>query len=125
MKLKRSLLAGAALLFFAPVAEAQNFNQLIAFGDSTTDTGWFAHASTGIPALDALVQNSLAAGGNAHFTGPGLGNAQILGGFFGLSANPANTPGGTNYAIGGALDDAAFAGPGVENLFTIFLGHRT
>jgi len=122
MKLKSSLLAGAALLFFAPIAEAQNFNQLIAFGDSTTDTGRFAHASTGVPPIDALVQNSLAAGGNAHFTGPGLGNAQILGGFFGLSANPANTPGGTNYAIGGALDDAAFAGPGVENLYTILSG---
>jgi outer membrane lipase/esterase len=29
---------------------------------------------------------------------------QIHGGFFGLSANSANTPGGTNYAIGGAVD---------------------
>jgi outer membrane lipase/esterase len=60
--------------------------------------------------------------GNAHFTGPGPGNAQILAGFFGLSANAANTPGGTNYAIGGALSDSALAplvGPGFENLFTI------
>ena len=122
MKAPRSIfLAAAALLLSNPLAEAQNFNQFIAFGDSTTDTGWFAHASTGFPPLDALVANALAQGGNAHFTGPGLGNAQILAGFFGLSANPANTPGGTNYAIGGAFDDAAL-GPGNENLFDILSG---
>ena len=50
-----------------------------------------------------------------------VGNAQILAGFFGLSANPANTPGGTNYAIGSAFDDAAL-GPGNENLFDILSG---
>ena len=64
-----------------------------------------------------LVANAKAQGGNVHFTGPGPGNAQILASFFGLSANPANTPGGTNYAIGGALNDAAL-GPVFENLFT-------
>jgi outer membrane lipase/esterase len=46
----------------------------------------------------------LAAGGNAHPTGPGLGNAQILAGFFGLSANSASQPGGTNFAIGNSVD---------------------
>ena len=117
MKPRSIFLAAVALSLFNPLAEAQNFNQFVAFGDSTTDTGWFAHASTGFPPLDALVANALAQGGNAHFTGPGLGNAQILAGFFGLSANPANTSGGTNYAIGGAFDDAAL-GPGFENLFT-------
>ena len=60
----------------------------------------------------------MANGGNAHLTGPGPGNAQILGGFFGLPANPANTPGGTNYAIGGAFNFLAPAGyPGTGNLF--------
>jgi len=109
--------------FHVRCREAQSFNQFVAFGDSTTDTGWFAHASTGIPAADALVASSLAHGGNAHFTGPGLGNAQILAGFFGLSANAANTPGGTNYAIGGALNDSGVAAvsgrAGFENLFAI------
>src|SRR5262245_26849427 len=119
----RSVLLAAASLLFVTQAEAQSFNQFVAFGDSTTDTGWFAHASTGIPAVDALVASSLAQGGNAHFTGPGPGNAQILAGFFGLSANGANTPGGTNSAIGGALNDSGLAsivGPGFENLFTLF-----
>jgi len=86
-------------------AAAQNYNQFIAFGDSTTDTGWFANGKLSpIPnVFDAGVAIAIANGGNAHFTGPGPGNAQILAGFFGLSANAANTIGGTNYAIGGAF----------------------
>jgi outer membrane lipase/esterase len=69
---------------------------------------------------DRWIMNSLALGGSAHFTGPGPGNAQILGSFFGLSANPVNQPPGggvgTNYAIGGAFNDATL-GKGIENLF--------
>jgi len=117
VRLYRVVLASAALLGFALPVHAQGFNQFFAFGDSTTDTGWFAHASTGVASIDALVKNALAAGGNAHFTGPGPGNAQILAGFFGLSANAANTRAGTNYAIGGAFDDSVL-GPGFQNLFT-------
>ena len=107
MKLKDAFWAVVALSTLTSLAggvRAQTFNQLIALGDSTTDTGWFAHASTGAPVFDFLIANALANGGNAHFTGPGPGNAQILGGFFGLPAYPANTPAGTNYAIGGAFD---------------------
>ena len=112
------VVALSSLTGLAEGARAQNFNQLIAFGDSSTDTGWFAHASTGIPGVDFFIANSLANGGNAHFTGPGPGNAQILGGFFGLPANPANVPAGTNYAIGGAVNFLVPAGyPGTGNLF--------
>ena len=125
MGFKSAALAGVALLSIAQYAQAQNFNQMIAFGDSTTDTGWFARAPTGssFAALifDGFIRNSLAAGGNAHFTGPGPGNAQILGSFFGLAANPANSPGGTNYAIGGAFDGATL-GPGFQNLFSTTYG---
>jgi len=113
---KRAALAGAALLSIAQYAHAQNFNQMIAFGDSTTDTGWFARAPTGsgfaAAIFNGFIKNSLAVGGNAHFTGPGAGNAQILGSFFGLPAIPANA-GGTNYAIGGAFDGATL-GPGFQ-----------
>ncbi len=95
-------------------AVAQNYNQLIAFGDSTTDSGWFANAKLEptIPGnlFDKAVANAVAAGGNAHWTGPGPNNSQILAGFFGLTANSANTPGGTNYAIGGALDSVGPSG---------------
>lgn len=108
MALGKALLAAAAFVCLTQIAEAQSYNQLIAFGDSTTDTGWFANAKLSPVAnlFDFAVASSVAAGGNAHFTGPGPGNAQILAGFFGLSANAANTPGGTNYAIGGAFDSA-------------------
>jgi outer membrane lipase/esterase len=114
------LWVGVLLLRSTQLAEAQKFNQLIGFGDSTTDTGWFAHASTGSAAFDTATASAIAAGGNAHFTCPGTNYSQILGGFFGLSANPANTPGGTNFAIGGAVDFLVPPGfPGTEtgNLF--------
>ena len=44
MKPTKALLAGTALLCLTTIAKAQNYNQLLAFGDSTTDTGWFANA---------------------------------------------------------------------------------
>jgi len=116
-------LLGALLATFAKPAIAQNFNQLIGFGDSVTDTGWFTGVtsgphSTGIPIYDTSFEAALTAGGNAHFTGPGPGNAQILASFFGLSANSASTPGGTNYAIGGAVDYLVPPGyPSAGNLF--------
>jgi outer membrane lipase/esterase len=107
--LKKGLLASAALLCFTHIAWSQNFNQFLAFGDSTIDSGWFANARLAptANASDSANAAAVAAGGNARFTGPGLGNAQILAGFFGLTANAANTPGGTNYAIGGAFNQAA------------------
>jgi outer membrane lipase/esterase len=123
MKLKIAFLAGAAVLCLAQFAEAQNFNSTIVFGDSSLDSGWFTGAtsgphSTGIPTYDASIAAALAAGGNGHFTGPGLNNSQIVAGFFGLSANSAGTPGGTNYAIGGAVDYLVPPGyPVTGNLF--------
>jgi outer membrane lipase/esterase len=107
--LKQACFAVAALFCLTPWASAQNFNQVIGFGDSTVDTGWYTGAtsgphSTGIASLDASIAASLAAGGNAHPTGPGLGNAQLLAAFFGLTVNSASQPGGTNYAVGNAVD---------------------
>jgi len=125
MMLKKVALAGASFLCLAHHAQAQDFNQLIAFGDSTTDTGWFANASIGLPGnpvasvIDQWYKNAVANGGEVHFTGPGPGNAQILGSFFNLPANPANTPGGTNFATGGALNGDTL-GPGLGNQFSYF-----
>ncbi len=109
-------------LYIASLASgafAQNYNQFIAFGDSTIDSGWFANAKlaptiSGNP-FDTAVANAVAAGGNAHFTGPGPNNTQILAGYFGLTANPANTLGGTNYAIGGSFDSG---GPLLASAYT-------
>ncbi|MGO8954154.1 MAG: SGNH/GDSL hydrolase family protein, partial [Rhodomicrobium sp.] len=106
----RRLLVLATLCLPALVSDAlaQTYNQFIAFGDSTIDSGWFANAKlaptvSGNP-FDTAVANAVAVGGNAHFTGPGPNNTQILAGYFGLTANSANTLGGTNYAIGGSFD---------------------
>jgi outer membrane lipase/esterase len=109
MRIKQACFAVAALLYLTQLAEAQNFNQLIGFGDSATDTGWFTGAtsgphSTGFAPFDASIAAALAAGGNGHWTGPGQGNAQILAGYFGLSANAVGTPGGTNFAVGNGVD---------------------
>jgi len=122
MKLKQALLACAALLSSAQLAAAQNFNQTIVFGDSTEDTGFFALTHSGNPILDAVIASAVAAGGNAHFTGPGPDYTQILAGIFRTTANTNKAPGGTNFAIGGALDDGALnaiLGPGHENLGTL------
>jgi outer membrane lipase/esterase len=110
MHLKQISFAVAALFCSTKLAEAQSFNQLIGFGDSTVDSGWYTGASggphaTGVSSTDAQIAASLASGGNAHPTGPGPNNAQLLAGFFGLSANSAWMPGGTNYAIGNSVDD--------------------
>ncbi len=107
----RSLFTAVVLwmAFSASIAFAQNYNQFIAFGDSTTDSGWLANPAYklgGPTAFDSNTAAAVAAGGNAHWTGPGPNNSQILAGFFGLTANPANTPGGTNYAIGGSFDNS-------------------
>jgi outer membrane lipase/esterase len=95
--------AVAAACLSAPVF-AQNYNQTVVFGDSTVDGGWFKKASTGSGAFDSYIGAAVAAGGNAQWTGPGAGVAQLLADRFGLSVAPANTSGGTNYAIGGAVD---------------------
>ena len=106
----RSLLTGVVLWIAssASIALAQNYNQFVAFGDSTTDSGWLANPAykLGVSGFDNATAAAVAAGGNAHWTGPGPNNSQILAGFFGLTANPANTPGGTNYAIGGSFDSS-------------------
>jgi hypothetical protein len=109
MRMKQACFAVAVLLGLTQLAQAQNFNQLVGFGDSATDTGWFTGAtsgphSTGFAPFDLSIAAALADGGNGHWTGPGLGNAQILAAHFGLSANAVGTLGGTNFAIGNDVD---------------------
>jgi outer membrane lipase/esterase len=101
---------------------AATFDNLFVFGDSTVDSGWWSGAlaspaqcggvtapcETGSSAKDALISNAIAAGGSPPANGAPVGagnmnNVQILASYFGLTANPANQPGGTNYAISGSL----------------------
>jgi outer membrane lipase/esterase len=97
--------AAAALLLacLALPARAQ-FNQFIGFGDSTIDSGWYRNTTTGDPGRDAAIAAAVAHGGHGAAVGVGLMASELLAAYFGLPALPANQPGGTNFATGGARD---------------------
>jgi outer membrane lipase/esterase len=105
-------LIGIALACLADGARAQNFNQFIAFGDSTIDSGWWqawlaGGGSAGSSRETTLISNAIANGTNGAPVGAGnLNNSQILASLFGLTAIPADQPNGTNYAVSGAFDAA-------------------
>jgi outer membrane lipase/esterase len=109
---RSALLIAAAVALFAPPAAAQ-FDQFYAFGDSSIDTGWFRYKPLpSDPTLNALAAASLADGGRIPDTPYGVGAAQILAQHYGLNAIPADAPGGgTNYAVSGAQNNAAFINP--------------
>ena len=48
---------------------------------------------------------AVAAGAGRPTSSPGLMNSEVLAAYFGLTALPANQPGGTNYATSGARSD--------------------
>ena len=81
---------------------AQQFNQFVAFGDSTLDTGYFFYHQdqTGgyQPFFQTAITNGWSVGG---WDGNGVMNTTILAGKFGLNAVSA-AGGGSNYAVGGA-----------------------
>jgi outer membrane lipase/esterase len=125
--MKRKLLV-LAFSFAVSHAAADQFNQFISFGDSNLDSGWWkgalqvqcdrapAPCTTGSAVKNALIANAIANGGTGAPVGVGLMNSQILAGFFGLTAVPANQPGGTNYAISGAVNAATPANGNIGNL---------
>lgn len=99
-------LAVICIMVFAAPVSAQNYNQMVFFGDSNLDTGYYRQLNNPnnnnnaaqIAAWDAAI----ATGAGAPTSRPGLMNSEILAGFFGLTAIPSNLPGGTNYATSGA-----------------------
>jgi outer membrane lipase/esterase len=116
MRSKSLLLLSGLLLFWSGEASAATYTELDVFGDSSVDSGWWKGALSGqcgavaAPCVsgdanfDTKVQAAIAAGGTGAPVGVGLMNTQILAAKLGLSANPANQPGGTNYAISGSKD---------------------
>ena len=105
---------GASL---SPVV-AQNFNQVVVFGDSSVDSGAYRGLASpgGGAAYNALWAVAVAAGAGKPTSSPGLMNSEALAAFFGLTAKPATQPGipgegGTNFATSGARADLA-NGPG-------------
>lgn len=91
-----------SLVALASSASAQSLNRFFAFGDSTIDSGWYRNSSSGFAGFDARIAAAIALGSQIKPGGPGLMNSEVLAAHFALSANPANTPGGTNYATSGA-----------------------
>ncbi len=106
LRMTAAALAVAPLVAAAPAA-AQSFSQFYGFGDSTIDSGWYRNAA---PLSDNATFNAdfpaaVAAGGGKATTNPGQSSSEMLAGKFGLTAAPANTPGGTNYATGDARNN--------------------
>jgi outer membrane lipase/esterase len=113
----KKLAVVAFVLVLCPglAASAATFSQYVAFGDSTIDSGWWAGAlvgncgpatapcATGNTIKDDKIAAAIANGGTGAPVGVGLMSSQVLAAKYGLTANPANQPGGTNYAISGAL----------------------
>jgi outer membrane lipase/esterase len=126
MKLKLVVLAFSIVC--VSQAAADSFNEFISFGDSSVDSGWWSGAlqgqcdgatapcATGNVSKDTRMANAIANGGTSAPVGVGLMNTQILAGDFGLTALPANQPGGTNYAISGAVNAATPANGNIGNL---------
>jgi outer membrane lipase/esterase len=113
-------------------AHAQQFTGAYVFGDSSVDSGWWAGAFAGqcdgapspcIPAIpppntqkNRKISNAIDAGSDGSPVGSGeLMNSELLAGYFGLTAAPANQPGGTNYAISGSTNSDATGGQGNVN----------
>lgn len=113
-------------------AFAQQLTGTYVFGDSTVDSGWWQGAFAGqcdgarspcTPSQQAnnlknqKIRAALAAGHNGAPVGSSnLMNSQLLAGYLGLAADPANQPGGTNYAISGAVNSNAAGGQGNLNV---------
>ena len=106
-------LATASSLSIALPASASTIDNVFVFGDSTVDTGWFRYKPLpSNPTLNTLAAASLADGGRIPDTPYGVGAAQVLAAQFGLTATPADAPGGgTNYAASGAQNNAQLVNP--------------
>jgi outer membrane lipase/esterase len=126
MKVTYASLASALAILCGSSASASTFDAFFAFGDSSVDSGWWAGAlsgqcglvtapcTTGNATKDAKIAAAIAHGGTGAPVGVGLASTQVLAADFGLTANPANQPGGTDYAISGALS-ARVGGSGNAN----------
>lgn len=95
---KSSLLAVSVALCLT--AHAQNYSQVVVFGDSLSDTGNLAKQINDNPVVSAFV----GAAHNSFTTNPDTTWADVFASAYGLSAMPNNNGAltGTNYAVGGA-----------------------
>jgi outer membrane lipase/esterase len=94
----------AGMLALAQAASAQTLKHVVTFGDSGFDSGYYKLLPSpgGGVNYDLAWPAAVANNAGVPTTSPGLMNPQVLAGYFGLSAFPANQPGGTDYATSGA-----------------------
>ena len=120
----RFLTFGAAFAV-SSTASAQSINQFVGFGDSTIDSGWYRNNivggqpfAGGGTTFNNLFPGAVLEGAGRATTSPGLMSSEVLAGYFGTTAKPANDPsgGGTNYATSGARNNEV-NNPG-DGLFT-------
>jgi outer membrane lipase/esterase len=98
---------------------AHPFDQLIGFGASTIDSGWFIYQPPPVGVNGPLWTTAIANGGGKPTTPYGLMVSELLAAHFGLTAYPADLPGGgTNYAASGAQINAAFIVPHAPSVVT-------
>ena len=104
MKLRSPCISLAALLFFSQVSLAQHFSAMYVFGDSNVDAGFYKALSSpgGSATFNSKWATAVAHGAGAPTSNPSPMHPQILASYFGLTANPVNQAGGTNYATSGA-----------------------
>jgi outer membrane lipase/esterase len=102
--INRVIVLSSMLAMASSMAVAQSFSQFVGFGDSNIDSGFYrALPSPGGGAnFNLLWPSAVAHGAGKPTTSPGLMSSEALAGLFGLTAIPANQPGGTNYATSGA-----------------------
>jgi outer membrane lipase/esterase len=97
---------------FCASAEAQNYNQVVVFGDSSVDSGNYKgltgagqNPGGGAP-FNNLWNQGVTHGAGVPTTSPGLMSPQVLAAFFGLRADPSGLdqihPVGTDFATSGA-----------------------
>jgi phospholipase/lecithinase/hemolysin len=124
----------AAVLICVPLLTANpapaQYSKLVVFGDSGSDSGYYKTTPPmSNPAPPGTSQPLTVPPNAGRFTtNPGLNWTELLAQHLGLNANPSNTPGGTNYAVGGARVNAAgvptvtFANvPSVHNQISTYL----
>lgn len=121
-KMHQSALLATLLAFTAlsmpGTADAAGFDQFIAFGDSTLDTGYFRYHPSGNAAFDTALPLAIQQGATGGFAGNGVMNTTILANKFGLNIAPSSN-GGTNYANGGATTIVNNAPDYPNNITTI------
>jgi phospholipase/lecithinase/hemolysin len=100
----QSLAVALCTLFLTSAGHAQVYSEVVVFGDSNVDSGYYrALSNPGSNAtFNGLWPAAVAAGAGVPTTRPGLMNSEHLAAYFGHTLLPANVSGGTNYATSGA-----------------------